>query len=188
MYKICHTEESSRRQRELERGLLEAMGSQPYKDITLIALCKQLNVPRKTFYKYFPTKQDCLLALIDHTLIDCNNVALAGWNGGDTLDGQAQLRFFQFWKENSDFLNAIRDNGLQSLLLDRTVLLVDRMKENTPPRSFAIEQVEYFIAYGLMSTMLRWHQYVFPSTPEEMGEVFDGLLSAARVSLSRLLL
>lgn len=188
MYKICHTEESSRRQRALERGLLEAMGCQPYNNITLIALCKQLNVPRKTFYKYFPTKQDCLLALIDHTLIDCNNVALAGWSGGDTLDAHAQLRFFQYWKENGDFLDAIRDNGLQSLLLDRALLLVDRMKENTPHRSFALEQVEYFVAYGLMSTMLRWHQYGFQSTPEEMGEVFDELLTAARVSLSRLLL
>ena len=65
MYKICHSEASSQRQRELERGLLEAMGSQPYKKITLIALCNQLNVPRKTFYKYFPTKHDCLLALVD---------------------------------------------------------------------------------------------------------------------------
>lgn len=188
MYKICHTEESSRRQRVLERGLLEAMASQPYKNITLIALCRRLNVPRKTFYKYFPTKQDCLLALIDHTLIDCNNVALAGWNGGDTLDGQAQLRFFQYWKENSDFLNAIQENGLESLLLERTGLLVDRMKENTPSQTFAAEQVEYFVAYGLMSTMLRWHQYGFQSTPEEMGLVFDDLLTAARVSLSRLLL
>ncbi|MBO7252967.1 MAG: TetR/AcrR family transcriptional regulator [Oscillospiraceae bacterium] len=188
MYKICHTEESSRRQRELEHGLLDAMNCQSYNKITLIALCKQLNVPRKTFYKYFPTKQDCLLALIDHTLIDCNNVALAGWNGGDTLDSQAQIRFFQYWKENSDFLNAIRDNGLQSLLMDRTVLLVDRMKENAPTKTFALEQVEYFVAYGLMSTMLRWHQYGFQSTPEEMGEVFNELLTAARVSLSRLLI
>ena len=30
MYKICHTEESSSRQRELEHGLLKALGEQPY--------------------------------------------------------------------------------------------------------------------------------------------------------------
>ena len=91
-------------------------------------------------------------------------------------------------KTGSDFLNAIRDNGLQSLLMDRTVLLVDGMKENTPTKTFAVEQVEYFVACGLMSTMLRWHQYGFQSTPEEMGAVFNELLTAARVSLSRLLL
>lgn len=188
MYKICHTEASTRRQREMELGLLEAMGSQSYKEITLTALCEQLKVPRKTFYKYFPTKQDCLLARIDHTLAGCNDVALAGWSGGDTLDSHAELRFFQYWKENSVFLDAIRDNDLQNLLLERTTLLVDRMKENAPARSFAVEQVEYFIAHGLMSTMLRWHRHGFQSTPEEMGEVFDRFLNAAQVSLSRLLL
>jgi AcrR family transcriptional regulator len=188
MYKICHTEESSLRQRELEQGLLHAMGLQPYKKITLTELCRQLNIPRKTFYRYFPTKDDCLLGLIDHTLAACNDLALAGWSGGDTLDGQAQLRFFRYWLENRDFLDAIRDNGLESLLLERTTVIVDRMKENSPPSPFAAEQIEYFIAHGLMSTVQRWHRYGFPSSPEEMSQVFEGLLSSARISLSRLLL
>ena len=188
MYKTCHTEESTRRQRELEQGLLEAMGRQPYKKITLTELCRQLNVPRKTFYRYFPTKEDCLLALIDHTLSDCNAVALTGWTGSTGLDEQAQLRFFHYWRENKPFLDVIRDNGLESLLLERTTVIVDRIEEATQSLPFAMEQVEYFIAHGLMSTVLRWHRYGFPSTPEEMGEVFQALLTSARDSLSRLLL
>lgn len=60
-YKICHTEASSQRQRELEDGLLNAMGSQSYARITLTELCSQLSIPRKSFYRYFPTKDDCLL-------------------------------------------------------------------------------------------------------------------------------
>lgn len=188
MYKICHTEESSRRQRELEAGLLEAMAVQEYRKITLTELCRRMEIPRKSFYRYFPTKDDCLLALIDHTLSDCNTVALQGWMGGATLDSQAQLRFFHYWKENAALLDAVRDNGLQHLLLERTTVIVDRMKENSPPTSFAQNQVEYFVASGLMSTVLRWHQFGFQSTPEEMAEVFEGLLGAARISLSRLLL
>ena len=131
MYKICHTEASTRRQREMELGLLEAMGSQSYKEITLTALCEQLKVPRKTFYKYFPTKQDCLLALIDHTLAGCNDVALAGWSGGDTLDSHAELRFFQYWKENSVFLDAIRDNDLQNLLNYFNEINITKRREAT---------------------------------------------------------
>ena len=188
MYKICHTEESSRRQRELETGLLEAMKTLPYEKITLTELCRQLNIPRKSFYRYFPTKEDCLLALIDHTLSDCNDLALKGWNGTGDLDQNVQLRFFCFWKENAALLDVIRDNGLRYLLLDRTTVMIDRMKENTDSLGFAQDQVEYFIAHGLMSTVLRWHQFGFRSSPEEMAEVFEGLLGAARVSLSRLLL
>ena len=188
MYKICHTEESSRRQRELERGLLKVLESQPYEKLTLTELCRELGIPRKSFYRYFPTKEDCLLALIDHTLSDCNDVALKGWTGGSSLDEQSQLRFFCYWLENRNLLDAIRDNSLQHLLMERTTVIVDRMKETNPSGSFAWDQVEYFIAHGLMSTVIRWHQFGFQSTPEEMAEVFEGLLHAARVSLSRLLL
>ena len=188
MYKICHTEESSRRQRELERGMLEAMQHQPYAKITLTELCRELNIPRKTFYRYFPTKDDCLLALIDHTLADCNDIALKGWDGGTALDEQVHLRFFRYWLEQKIFLDGIRENGFQSLLLDRTTGIVDRMKENCPRGTFAREQVEYFIAHGLMTTVLRWHHFGFPASPEEMAEVFGKLLLSTDASITRLLL
>ncbi|MBR3950102.1 MAG: TetR/AcrR family transcriptional regulator [Oscillospiraceae bacterium] len=188
MYKICHTEESSRRQRELETGLLEAMKTLPYEKITLTELCRQLNIPRKSFYRYFPTKEDCLLALIDHTLADCNDMALKGWNGSGNLDEHMYLRFFRFWREHRGFLDAVRENGLGYLLLERTTVIVDRMKETAEPTSFARDQVEYFIAYGLMTTVLRWHHYGFQSSPEEMAKEIGGLLGNSDVSVSRLLL
>lgn len=188
MYKICHTEESSRRQRELEQGLLRTMGKLPYEKITLTELCRSLEIPRKSFYRYFPTKDDCLLALIDHTLSDCNDIALKGWNGGKELDQKTQLRFFSYWMGQRPFLDAIRDNNLRYLLLDRTTAIVDRMKEAHACDSFAQDQVEYFIAHGLMTTVLRWHHYGFKSTPEEMAEVFGQLLSSSQLSITRLLL
>ena len=188
MYKICHTEESSRRQRELEAGLLEAMKILPYEKITLTELCHHLNIPRKTFYRYFPTKDDCLLALIDHTLSDCNDVALKNWDGTRELSQEDQLRFFRYWKDRQPFLDAVRDNGFRYLLLDRTTAIVDRMKENTAADSFARDQVEYFVAQGLMAAVLRWHHYGFPGTPEEMAEVFGQLLGSADISITRLLL
>lgn len=188
MYKTCHTEESSRRQRNLEAGLLEVLKNFRYEKITLTELCSQLNIPRKSFYRYFPTKEDCLLALIDHTLSDCNDIALKGWNGSGNLDEKTQLRFFVFWKERGAFLDAIRDNDFRHLLLDRTTVIVDRMKENAEGDTFARDQVEYFVAYGLMSTVLRWHQFGFPSSPEEMAEVFGGFLEKTETPVERLLL
>ena len=85
-------------------------------------------------------------------------------------------------------LDAIRDNGLQPLLLERTTVIVDRMKENSREGSFAREQVEYFVAHGLMSTVLRWHHSGFQSSPEEMAEVFGSLLGKTELPVERLLL
>ena len=188
MYKLCHTEESSQRQRAMELGLLEALAAQTYDKITLTELCIRLGVPRKTFYRYFPTKDDCLLALIDHTLCDCNEIALKGWDGSTELNEQVQLRFFRYWQNQKEFLDAVKANNLQHLVLDRTTVIVDRMKENRESDCFAREQVEYFIAHGLMSTVLRWHHFGFPSRPEEMSATFGKLLSSMDVSITRLLL
>ena len=188
IYKTCHTEESSQRQRELEQGFLDLLRSQPYEKITLTDLCRQLNVPRKSFYRYFPTKEDCLLALVDHTLADCNDIALQGWDGDTTLDEPVQLRFFSYWMEHREFLDMIQENNFQHLLLDRTTAIVDRMKENRAADTFAREQIEYFIAHGLMTTVLRWHHFNFPSSPEEMAKTLAKLLTATDVSITRLLL
>ena len=188
MYKICHSEASSQRQRELECGLLEAMGKQPYEKITLTELCRQLDIPRKSFYRYFPTKEDCLLALLDHTLSDCNTVALNGWEGDRELKQIHLERFFSYWRAQEPFLDAVRDNGLGYLLLDRTTVIVDAMKENDPSGSFAQSQIEYFIALGLMATVLRWHHYGFQSTPEEMARTFGQLFHSPDVAITRLML
>lgn len=188
MYKICHTEESSRRQRILESGLLTAMQKQPYDKITLTDLCRQLGIPRKSFYRYFPSKEDCLLALIDHTLADCNDIALRGWDGSTALDEQVQLRFFRYWADQGVFLDGVKANNLQHLVLDRTTMIVDRMKENRTEDDFALEQVEYFIAHGLMSAVLRWHHFGFPCSPEKMAEVFGKLLTSLELSITRLML
>ena len=188
MYKICHTEESAMRQRELERGLLAMLQTQPYDKITLTELCRRLCIPRKSFYRYFPTKDDCLLALIDHTLSDCNDIALKGWTATGKLDRTVQLRFFAFWQERKDLLDVIRDNGLRHLLLERTTVMIDRMKEKAQSQDFARDQVEYFVAHGLMTTVLRWHHFGFPGSPEKMAAVFGNLLESADVSVDRLLL
>ena len=187
MYKICHTEESTRRQRILEQGLLDALAKQSYEKIALTDLCQKLGVPRKTFYRYFPTKEDCLLALIDHTLADCNTRTLSGWGGGQELQQSHLLYFFRYWMEHRIFLDAVRDNHFAYLLLDRTTVIVDRMKEQENSDSFAKDQVAYFIAHGLMSTVLRWHHHGFPCSPEEMAETFSKSLRNTDFSVTRLM-
>ena len=69
MYKLCKTEKSASRQQMLESGLLAAMISKPYEEISVSDLCDRLSIPRKAFYRYFSGKEGALLSLIDHTLM-----------------------------------------------------------------------------------------------------------------------
>ena len=70
MYKACKTEQSAARQRELEQGLLAAMISHPFDEISISDLCTQIGIPRKSFYRYFSSKEGALHALLDHTLME----------------------------------------------------------------------------------------------------------------------
>ena len=117
MYKICHTEESSRRQRELELGLQSLMLQRRYEDISVSDLCAQMEIPRKSFYRYFSSKEGCLFALVDHTLIEffqaqlSADAELSGTQIGDLG------RYFRFWRERGDLLEALQRNGLAGIEL-----------------------------------------------------------------------
>ncbi len=191
MYKNCKTEESISRQRAIENALLEAMQQTPYEKITLSGLCTGLGLPRKTLYRYFPTKQDILLGLIDHRLADCNALVFFDWDGRRQFDKANLERFFIFWQGQKGFLQAMVKQNFWPLVLERTTIIVDTMKQtSTEPRDsgFARDQVEYFIAHGLMATVLRWHHQGYPGAPEELGEVFAGVLCSSEISISRLFL
>ena len=56
MYKQCQTEQSTARQRQLEQGLLQIMQKRHYDEISVSDLCEELGIPRKSFYRYFASK------------------------------------------------------------------------------------------------------------------------------------
>ena len=51
MYKLCKTEQSAGRQRELEQGLLHLMLKNRYEDISVSDLCNFMKIPRNSFYR-----------------------------------------------------------------------------------------------------------------------------------------
>lgn len=58
--------ETNHRLRLLE-GLAQVLVSKSYRDITLADITAAAKVSRRTFYEQFSTKDDCLLALAEHT-------------------------------------------------------------------------------------------------------------------------
>src|SRR5690554_8036872 len=60
------TIEQNHRLRLLE-GLAQVLVSKSYRDITLADITAAAKVSRRTFYEQFSTKDDCLLALAEHT-------------------------------------------------------------------------------------------------------------------------
>ncbi|MBQ8381229.1 MAG: TetR/AcrR family transcriptional regulator [Clostridia bacterium] len=173
MYKLCKTEQSSRRQRELELALLDMMKKEPYQDITVSSLCEIKGVPRKAFYRYFDHKDDALDALIDHTLMETE--FFGSPVKGRTLLGEFD-KIYVFWKRNASLLDVLAKNGMSSKLVERCVLYsissaipLDKYLSSEPKQMQ--EHIVKFAISGLMYSVINWHKSGFRETPREMANI-----------------
>lgn len=181
MYKICQTEPSARRQRELEQGLLQYMLRRQYELITVRDLCQELGIPRRSFYRYFSGKDGALYALIEHALQDYEQYSLGVAQEPGISVRQYVERMFLYWQGQRDLLDAMSRNDLGGVLVMRTVEY--SRKNGTAPRILAREEVQLqqygilFSVCGLMSIMLQWHRDGFHPNADRMADLSLRLLN-----------
>ncbi len=182
MYKLCKTEQSAQRQRQLEEGLLNAMKTKRYEEITISDLCEQMGIPRKSFYRYFSSKDGALHALIDHTLLDFeqHSATLSGNTIGDAH--QSLRHFFEFWHQQKLLLDALERSGISGVLVQRAI--TQAQNEYVLPRYPTSPEVRHmqnhaitFVICGLMSLMTRWHRSGYAESAQEMANIATTLLT-----------
>lgn len=181
MYKLCKTEQSAQRQRQLERGLLEMMKHHRFEEISVSDLCDRLQLPRKSFYRYFSSKDGALFALLDHTLMEFYNTgSLEGLRGGMPVEDLE--RFFRFWKEHRILIDALQRSNLSGMLVERAVSLA-KQEQLMPGYVRAWEDTlkdvaMSFAVCGLMSMVLQWHREGYNRVPtEKMAQAAVTMLS-----------
>ena len=182
MYKLCKTEQSAARQHQLEQGLLEAMRVKRYDEISISDLCDRLEIPRKSFYRYFNGKDGALQALLDHTLMEFAEYTVTyrhGKNRTILLDLES---FFQFWMEKKELLNALGRSGLSGILVNRAVAFA--MTDDVLPVRFLPndsrdmqQHITMFGVCGLMSMVLNWHDLGYEQTAGEMARIAVRMIS-----------
>ena len=181
MYKLCKTEQSAARQRSLELGLLEAMGSRHYEQITVSDLCDGMQVPRKSFYRYFSGKDGALHALIDHTLMEYDRGS--GWllHGGNSTRKELE-GLFQFWKDQKKLLDALRRSNLSGILMERAIgnaLDVAGLNRRQEQKALVTqeEHAAVFVSCGLMSMIVQWHHSGYALSVRQMAAIAAGILT-----------
>lgn len=186
MYKLCKSEESAARQKQLEQGLLKAMLTQRYEDISISDLCDQMGVPRKSFYRYFSNKDGALYALLDHTLMEFEQSAM----GFRTMPGVNALgdleRFFVFWYEHRDLMEALMRNQLSGMLVERATnhALHERMM---PAYLLSKDENSQHLALtfaicGLMAMVMQWHRDGYQEPPQQMVHLATMMLTKPLIS------
>ena len=180
MYKFCKTEQSSQRQRELEQGLLAMMAYQRFEEISVSDLCDRMGIPRKSFYRYFSSKDGALHALLDHTIMEFYDTgSIEGLRGG-TPTGDLE-RFFLFWKNHKKMLEAVLRSNLSGMLVERAVSLA-KQEELMPGyvrewEDMMKDVAMSFVVCGLMSMVLQWHKEGYRIPTEQMAKAAVTMLS-----------
>ncbi len=182
MYKLCKTEQSAARQRQLEQGLLQAMLVRQYSEISISELCDQMDLPRKSFYRYFSGKDGALHALIDHTLLEYESFPPREKPGQKSGPRRELERFFLFWKARKPLLDALARSELHAVLMLRTFDMA-RKSIGIPARFLpraeqpAREQAIQFGVCGMMNMMLQWHAEGFAEDPGVLADIAWNLLT-----------
>lgn len=181
MYKLCKTEQAAARQRQLELGLLEALKERHYDEVSVSDLCDRMQIPRKSFYRYFSGKDGALNALIDHTLLEFEIFYID--SGNNEARTRAQLEnFFLFWRKNRTLLAALTDSNLQGVLIERSIR--HALSDYSVARHFGNEQqilmaecATQFAVCGLMSILLRWHESGYTAPAARMADIAVEILT-----------
>lgn len=182
MYKMCKTEQSAARQRELEEGLLSEMLIRHYDEISVSDLCNHIQIPRKSFYRYFSGKDGALHALIDHTLLEYEGFQTAA-KPGEKRTYQVDLeRFFGFWLQQKPLLDALKRSALSGILIERSIK--HALSDIGMPNRFLHQQEKLvrlhatmFGVCGLMSMVLDWHNRGYDMPPRQMSAIAVQLLT-----------
>ncbi|MBE6535257.1 MAG: TetR/AcrR family transcriptional regulator [Ruminococcaceae bacterium] len=181
MYKLCKTEQSAQRQREIEQALFFALQKKSYQDVTITELCLNLNMPRKTFYRYFDSKDDALYALIEHTMLEYSGFKQKEKEGERTLQKEIG-QFFAFWQSKKDFLDTFNRNCMLEKIIEVSVNfpindIVSLSKFLPEDNEWAQTKIFRFAVCGLVTSMIDWYREGFKTNISDMVNVSCRIIS-----------
>jgi len=182
MYKLCKTEQSAKRQREIENTLLSLMSKKPFNEISITELCEKMDMPRKTFYRYFDSKEDTLYALIEHTMTEYQGFAATPNNDGvRTLMGEIE-NYYKFWICHKPLLDALHKNNMIEKIIDVSMHfpindMVSLQKFLPDDSAWAREKIFNFAVCGLCFQMIDWYRGGFKTSITDMAKISCRTLS-----------
>ena len=154
---------------EILSGFLLELQEIPYNKITISSICRRINIARKSFYRHFRSKQDCLLAVIDDHLV---------FSYKEAEQGGIQ-QYFWYWSQHRDFLRRLKVNDLYPILVEQAVKFVYQSN----PESNDAYRIR-FIVTGVFYVILHWVDKGCRETPAYLEDTLRQFLTIPFIELS----
>ena len=179
MYKHCTSEAGALRQRNLEQCLLELMTERPLEQITVGDISARAGISRKSFYRYFDSKDSCLHALLDRAIMNGPTYCIPE-SGSRSPSLDTCCRVFEYWQTQRPLLDAMFRNGQGEQILQRAVrCILEEEPEYARIMGVRAEDVLEEIVFtvsGGIGLIFTWHQTNYQKTPGQMGAILYRLM------------
>ena len=182
MIKQPKTQSAAQRQIQLEQALLTLMEAKGYAQITVTDICREADIPRRTFYHYFDCKEEVLHAVVDNMLHECMLKVMLVLDGGIDALKESLVRNFRFWQtEGRAQLDLLLENDLAAEMIDCAMRWIEREHIGLPRRPGVTDkQIEIAImmgASGFFTLLIYWRRNGYRESPEEMADYATRFLS-----------
>jgi len=149
-----------------------------FNHITISALCQEAGVPRKSFYRYFETKEDVFHLLVDSLLTDCIACCGLGIHSALELSPEKMALCYRFWLEQRQVFDAAQKSGMVPNLLSRMFQFYENSYLNDPDLWQDPDAADrlLFSVSGISAILFQWYGRGFDRTPEEMARLTLELL------------
>lgn len=172
LYRKCVTEKSASQQKQITESLLALMQTKPFAEITVTQLCQHAGVSRRSFYYLFSNLNGALYALLDSKILS------------EEIGGKAKaLDFFRYWKQQKALLDALDNNDMLGLLLERMLnrLLLEDYDVHSWLHSHGWKnnnrELIIFGFTGLMGLVYGWYYDGYQQTPEQLAAFVDDMMT-----------
>ncbi len=154
-------------------ALLFLMRRKPYHQISVSELAGKAGYDRRTYYRYFTSKDDILYSYCASLLSDMademNKTVLTPKSGF--------LQFFAFWNRNREFLSLLDKQNLLYFLGEKQDQLLyqhvgRKVHDDLPPELTDVSEFSryayYFTLGGLWQMLILWIRDGMHLTPEQL--------------------
>lgn len=170
----------------LLNSLLELLAKREYSAITINMIVDNAKLGRRTFYRYFKTKDDVMKCITELLMDEFANTII----NHHSLDmKQVTFAYFQFWEQYIDILLLLKKAHVLYFIEDHFDTLVinvakkvKHVPENIPqeqlPKTYELYKYEFYIKLaGLWKATIMWCEETSRKSPIEMAEIITDLFN-----------
>lgn len=171
----------------ITQALLTLLSKKNYHDITISQIADQSNISRRTFYRYFQTKDEVMKEISIKLMDDFANTILK--NHANNLETVTEA-YFEFWENKIDTLLLLKkaqvlhfiEDNLYALIVDVAFKVKHIPDAPMPEEQLRKEFEKYkydfvFKISGFWHITLLWCEEIPRKSPKEMSKIVTRILN-----------